>query len=106
MVGWSRRNRESSERRARYNEWFNLQTHEKQAGIRKKREEYWQKNKWKIRGMLVLGFVVLVVGLVLMSVFMPRPPIEHKMINGRDCVIYPSGCTSTGACWEERVVCE
>ena len=61
MVGWSRRNRESRERARRYQAWFDAQPPEEQERIRREREERWERDKWKVYVMLILGFFVMFV---------------------------------------------
>ena len=106
MVGWSRRNAEDAARRKRYTAWFNAQPVEAQEEIIRKEEERWKRDKPKFIALMILGFVTVFILLPLgVMLFKPRIALQHRIIDGKDCIIYPRGCTSTGACWPERIEC-
>jgi len=107
MVGWSRRDSEEMARKHRYREWFNQQTPEKQAEIKREEAERWKREKPWFIVLCILAGLMLFVGWPLTCLWLNHRPItEHRTINGRACLVHSEGQTSTGMVYPERIECK
>jgi ferric-dicitrate binding protein FerR (iron transport regulator) len=61
MVGWSRRNRESAERRRRYYEWLSTLTPEEREQHERERLEEWRRERPWLYGILAACVIALIV---------------------------------------------
>jgi hypothetical protein len=107
MVGWSSRNRGNRIMREEYYKWLYSLSPEEQAEVLRKEEEENKRNRPYVVVSCILGLLVFLffVSWPLM-IYLLNPTKEHRVVNGKVCVIKPGSCNSTGLCWNERVECE
>ena len=115
MVGWSRRNAESSARARRYRQWFDSLPPEEQERIRREEAERWKKNKPKVIVLMIAGFLLMFVGWPMLAMWHAQERWKAEWNAGRIVsqdskkickeVEYCAPCSPIHH-WHKEVICQ